>query len=139
MSKDKRGRDQTIANDADSDQEEIFFDEQERKEREFQKQIDSMYLINNEEDEELFIFKGLGSTSKVKTKQNQETFAVLKSPYIPQSAEELESINNDSNGDLDGVNEQQHRADAFETIGSDGRVLTERGAEPTVQVDEGLY
>lgn len=63
-SKRKVRENQTILNELDSMEEDLGFDEHEKQEREHLREIDNMYLINKSEDEELFIFRGIGNKAK---------------------------------------------------------------------------
>jgi len=66
---------ETLPDDTDED---LNFDEKEKLERSKLKEIDSMYLINQEEDDELFLFRGMNKQKQ----KNNEVYAPLKSPYI---------------------------------------------------------
>lgn len=129
----KKGREsknQTGLNILDSMDENLDFDEHEMQERQNLKEIDSMYLINQEEDDELFIFRGIG---KVKQKQNAETFPNMISPYIPVSNRNDDSLTNSQDQvfqDLENSNMPVRRDS------NDDELETERQQVP---VDEGLY
>lgn len=62
--------------------EDLGFDEKERFDNKKLKEIEKDYLIDADDDDELFLYRGIGK-NKTKQKANETTFMPLKSPYIP--------------------------------------------------------
>lgn len=128
--KKKRDKNVTLLPDVpDETDEDLGFDEKEKLERSKLKEIDSMYLLNSDkEDDEYNIFRGV---RKPNQKANNESFAPLVSPYIhmgQNSATKSESspTNSRDSSTVMDVTQNNDR--------DDGDDVNDR-----VRIDENLY
>ena len=81
-----------VPNETDED---LGFDEKEKQERNKLKEIDSMYILNSEDDDEYNIFRGVRKPAGKNA--NQESFAPLISPYIHNGASATKSEGSPTN------------------------------------------
>ena len=70
-------------------EEDLGFEDFEKQERNKLREIDNLYLINEKDDDEMFLFRGAAAKQKPKT--SGEFYEPMVSPYIPAGTESISS------------------------------------------------